>query len=90
MTPLFAAIGCRVAGFYGNSGNKVDNWDVAICTVRHRTLQRRSDFVSTHNRLFVKIEKGNSLLNRLIEEKAMHSVGLVVIDEIHMIGDSDR
>ncbi len=37
------------------------------------------------------IEKANSLLNRLLEEnKAMSSLGIVVVDEMHMIGDSHR
>lgn len=37
------------------------------------------------------IEKANSLLNRLLEEnKALSSLGIVVIDEIHMIGDPHR
>lgn len=37
------------------------------------------------------IEKANSLLNRLLEEnKALSSLGIVVVDEMHMIGDSHR
>ncbi|XP_078375483.1 DNA polymerase theta-like isoform X1 [Oculina patagonica] len=37
------------------------------------------------------IEKANSLLNRLLEEnKVLSSLGIVVVDEMHMIGDSHR
>ena len=36
------------------------------------------------------IEKANSLVNRLMEERKMSSLGMVVIDEMHMIGDGHR
>ena len=37
------------------------------------------------------IEKANSLLNRLLEEnKVLSSLGIVVVDEMHMIGDPHR
>lgn len=31
------------------------------------------------------IEKANSLLNRLLEEGRMSEVGIIVIDELHMV-----
>ncbi|XP_076922423.1 helicase and polymerase-containing protein TEBICHI-like [Bidens hawaiensis] len=36
------------------------------------------------------IEKANSLLNRLLEEGRLSEVGIIVIDELHMVGDQHR
>lgn len=36
------------------------------------------------------IEKANSIVNRVLEERATHSLGAVVVDELHMIGDEHR
>ncbi|XP_045469101.1 DNA polymerase theta [Harmonia axyridis] len=36
------------------------------------------------------IEKCNSLVNRLMEENKLEDIGLVIIDEMHLIGDPHR
>ncbi|VFQ97668.1 unnamed protein product [Cuscuta campestris] len=36
------------------------------------------------------IEKANSLINRLLEEGRLSELGIIVIDELHMVGDRNR
>lgn len=36
------------------------------------------------------IEKANSLINRLLEEGRLSEMGIIVIDELHMVGDPRR
>lgn len=36
------------------------------------------------------IEKANSLINRLLEEGRLSELGIIVIDELHMVGDPRR
>ena len=36
------------------------------------------------------IEKANGLVNRMMEEKVLDNLTCVVVDELHMLGDSSR
>ncbi|XP_076077115.1 DNA polymerase theta-like isoform X2 [Mytilus galloprovincialis] len=36
------------------------------------------------------IEKGNGLINRLLEHKELDKLGIIVVDELHLVGDSHR
>jgi ATP-dependent helicase YprA (DUF1998 family) len=36
------------------------------------------------------IEKANSLINKMVSEKKLHQLGVIVVDELHMVGDSGR
>lgn len=36
------------------------------------------------------IEKANSLINRMLEEDTLQDLGTLVVDELHLIGDSSR
>lgn len=36
------------------------------------------------------IEKANAIINRLLEQKNIDSIGMVVVDEVHLISDSNR
>ncbi|XP_026825794.1 DNA polymerase theta isoform X2 [Ooceraea biroi] len=46
-------------------------------------------FATTHVAVAT-IEKANSLVNRLMEENDLSSLGAVIIDELHLLGDPNR
>lgn len=46
-------------------------------------------FAATHVAIAT-IEKANSLVNRLMEENDLNSLGAVIIDELHLLGDPNR
>lgn len=36
------------------------------------------------------IEKANSIINKLLEQKKINTIGLIVVDEVHLISDPGR
>lgn len=36
------------------------------------------------------IEKANSLINKMVSEKKLDQLGVIVVDELHMVGDRGR
>lgn len=36
------------------------------------------------------IEKANSIVNKLLEQQKINSIGMVVVDEVHLVSDSNR
>lgn len=36
------------------------------------------------------IEKANAIVNRLLEQKSINTIGMIVVDEVHLISDSNR
>ncbi|KAK6587192.1 hypothetical protein PZA11_000482 [Diplocarpon coronariae] len=67
----------RVAGFFGGSKIK-SSWhdmDIAVCTIE---------------KVFGDPHKANSLVNAAIEDSTIRKLGVVVMDELHMIDDESR
>ncbi|XP_032128314.1 DNA polymerase theta-like isoform X2 [Sapajus apella] len=62
-------------------GIKVDGYMGSISPARH---------FSSLDVAVCTIERANGLINRLIEENKMDLLGMVVVDELHMLGDSHR
>lgn len=36
------------------------------------------------------IERANAIVNRLLEQKSIDTIGMIVVDEVHLISDSNR
>lgn len=76
----------RVAGFFGGSRSRA-SWndvDVAICTIEK---VYRSVLLNTP---ILTMLKANALVNTAAEECTINDLGIVVLDELHMITDDHR
>ena len=76
----------RVAGFFGASRSR-GSWndvDVAICTIEkvYRSVSLNAPILTMF--------KANALVNTATEECTINDLGIVVLDELHMITDDHR
>lgn len=80
----------RVVGFFGGSKARV-TWsdvDIAVCTIEK--VMDVIDYISMPMMIYTYIEKANALVNTAIEECTIDDLGVVVLDELHMINDDFR
>eukprot|EP01125_Pyxidicula_operculata_P006378 TRINITY_DN2215_c1_g1_i1.p1 TRINITY_DN2215_c1_g1~~TRINITY_DN2215_c1_g1_i1.p1 ORF type:complete len:181 (-),score=25.50 TRINITY_DN2215_c1_g1_i1:39-581(-) len=69
------SINITVGGYYGNHVPKRDG---------------TGDEETQPDIAVCTIEKANSLVNKMLSENSIDTIGVVVVDEIHMIADQDR
>ena len=74
MKRVYSSLGLLIEGYYANKGGQ-------------SMFDHEEDEL---NIAICTIEKANSLLNRAVEEGKIEDIGIVIIDEIHMMGDSSR
>ncbi|XP_072036827.1 DNA polymerase theta-like isoform X3 [Amphiura filiformis] len=64
--------------------------DAGICVDGYMGKQGAAGGFSAVDVAICTIERANSLINRLLEESKLHQLGIIVVDELHMVGDSNR
>ena len=78
----------RVVGFFGGSKARA-NWadaDVAVCTIEKVLTM----YTPLQNAIILMFLKANALVNTAIEDCTINDLGVVVLDELHMINDDHR
>lgn len=75
----------RVVGFFGGSKSKLswEDVDIAVCTIEKVRWRDNTNVVTNH-------EQANSLVNAAIDDLSIAKLGVVVMDELHMIDDENR
>jgi DEAD/DEAH box helicase len=76
----------RVAGFFGGSKARA-SWadiDIAICTIEKVCV------IPFHSLSSLTCFQANSLVNSAVEEGRIDELGIVVLDELHMIDEENR
>jgi replicative superfamily II helicase len=75
----------KVAGFFGGSKSKVtwEDMDIAVCTIEKVRCVESTKTPTNH-------EQANSLVNIAIDDLSIGTLGVVVMDEMHMIDDESR
>jgi DNA polymerase theta len=78
------SVDINTRGFYANQGVSRFDEEIDICVC---TIEKVSTTTSDSLTL---INKANSLTNKLLEDGRLDEIGIVVIDELHMMSDPDR
>ena len=77
----------RVAGFFGGSKSKATlaDIDIAVCTI-----EKVSWSGETTRTNFCLLKQANALVNAAIDDCSVSKIGIVIIDELHMLDDDSR
>lgn len=81
-----------VLGLYGGHAEGIQEFFDSV-KVRNEALERKArskSAVNWNTALLCTIEKGNSIINKLILDGEVDNLGMLVIDEVHMVGDGPR